>query len=76
MRRQPPDVRCHGRQHLVDIGRVKRWARVEAHRVAVPREDAVENQRVNANGIRLTLLRVRPFRRAEGWTALPLATES
>ena len=45
MRRQPPDVRCHGRQHLVDIGRVKRWARVEAHRVAVPREDAVEKRR-------------------------------
>jgi len=44
MRQQPPDVRGHGRQHLVDVGRVKRRARVEAHRVAVPREDAVENE--------------------------------
>ena len=46
MRRQPPDVRGHGRQHLLDVGRVKRWARVEAHRVAVPREDAIENEGV------------------------------
>ena len=31
----------------VDVGRVKRRAGVEAHRVAVLREDAVENEGVN-----------------------------
>ena len=45
MRHQARDVRGHGRQDLVDVGRVKRRAGVEAHRVAVPREHPVDEMR-------------------------------
>ena len=45
-RQQPPDVRGHGDQYLIDVGRIKRRARVEAHCVTVPREDAVKHEGV------------------------------